>query len=138
MTAKEQVISSVKLWVDDKVDSMTASNPRMSVLAPRIKQGMGNMISKYEDSIDNVMLFFTDKEGNLDVGNFFEEGMKMFEELPVTHKKMMGIDIAIGKGEIVATPPDNFFTSLLMGNTGAVKLTTEDFIELKDLILNSK
>ena len=135
MTAKEQVISSAKLWINDKIESMTASNPRMSVIAPRLKQGMDNLISKYEDKIDNFMLFFTDKEGNLDVGDFFDVGIKMFQELPVSHKKIMGMDIAIGGGEIVAKLPDNFLVSMLVGNTGAVKLTSADIMEFKDLIL---
>ena len=47
----------------------------------------------------------------------------------------MGMDIAIGGGEIVAKLPDNFLVSMLVGNTGAVKLTSADIMEFKDLIL---
>jgi|GEM_PF-5663777 hypothetical protein len=134
MTAKEQVISSLEMWIDDKVDSMTSSHPRMSVLSPRLKQGFKNLVARNEKNIENTLLFFTDKDGKLDVGDVFEEAMKSFADMPVTRKSVMGMDIAIGKGEIVATLPQNVFTDFLFGGTGAFKFTADDFLDLKELL----
>lgn len=135
MEAKQQIITAIQMWADSKIDTVMASHPRMAVIAPRLKQGIQNLIAKNDKNIENTLLFFTDQEGNLDVGNVFEEAIKAFEEMPITHKHSMGIDFAIGKGEVVARMPDNFFTSFLLGDTGALKLTGDDIMELKELLI---
>lgn len=134
MTAKEQVISALELWADEKVDTMTASHPRMAMLAPRLKQGLKNIVARNEKNIENTLLFFTDKDGNLDIGDVFEEGIKSFGEMPVTHKSALGLDIAIGKGEVVVSLPENIITNFLFGGTGAFKFTSADIMDLKDLL----
>lgn len=134
MTAKEQVISTVSEWAEKHIDTITAANPRMAVFAPRLKQGLENYLYSKDGMLDNIMLFVTDKEGKLDIGDFFEEAVKMFDEMPIQTKHVFGIDINIGRGAIEAKMPDNFIMNMFMGNTGSLKFTSADFMELKTML----
>lgn len=136
MTAKEQLITTVTEWAEKHIDTIVAANPRLTVFAPRIKQGFENYLYKKDGMVDNVMLFITDKEGKLDIGDFFEEAMKMFDEMPIQTKKVFGLDVNIGKGAVEAKMPDNFLMNMLMGSTGSIKFTSADFMELKTLLMS--
>lgn len=134
MNAKEQVISTITEWADTHIDTIVEANPRMAILAPRLKQGLFNYLHQKENILDKGLLFITDKDGKLDVGDFFEEAVKMFDEMPIQSKKFFGLDVNIGRGAIEAKMPDNFFVNMLMGSTGSIKFTSADFMELKSLL----
>ncbi len=135
MTAKEQILSTVSEWADKQINSLVASNPRMSMFAPRLKQGLENYIDKNESKIDNMLLFVTDKDGKLDITDMFDEGMRMFQEMPVQTHKLMGLNTHVGQGAIEIKMPDNFLVSMFMGNTGSIKITTADIMELKQMLM---
>lgn len=135
MTPKEQIISTFENWASTKIDTLVSNSPNMAMVAPRLKNGMSNYIAKNSDKIDNMLLFFTDKEGKLDVGNFFEEATKVFDDMPIQTHKIFGMDLNVGKGAVELDIPQNFFTSMLMGSNNSVKLTSADFMEIKDLLM---
>lgn len=57
----------------------------------------------------------------------------MFKEMDIQEYKIGMIPITVGKGEIVAELPHNPLLDMVVGNLGKVKITSADFLELKEL-----
>lgn len=138
MTNKEQILNSAKTWIEQKVDAIVSANPRLNYIKPNIRNYIDNIFSKYEDKLDNAMMFITDKDGNLYVDDLFDGAMKILDEMPVETKSMFGFDLSYGKGAVELKMPNNFFMNLLVPNTGSIKLTQTDFAELKNLLSSIK
>lgn len=137
MNAKEQIVNTAKTWIDQKIDAVISSNPRLAYIKPNIKNYIENIFSKYEGRLDNAMMFITDKDGNIYMDDLFDGALKVLEEMPTETKSIYGFDISYGKGAIELKMPNNFFMNLLIPNTGSIKLTGADFAELKTLITSA-
>lgn len=62
-----------------------------------------------------------------------EKFVDMFKEMDIQEYKIGMIPITVGKGEIVAELPHNPLLDMVVGNLGKVKITSADFLELKEL-----
>lgn len=134
---KNKVVSSLDAWGNNLIDSFVADKPKLKPLSVYIKRGLTNGLAKYDNKIskgiDNAMLFIGDKDGNYDTSKVFDDVMAMFKDMDQTDLDLGPLKTTIGKGVIKIKIPDNMFTSMLFGDTGAIRITESDLTELKNL-----
>lgn len=126
---KSDLTSALQSWGEAKIDELFASKP---VIKHYAKKGLSNYLAKgkFENMIDNALLFIADSEGRIDSATLFDDALNIFNDMePVS----LG-SVTIGKGEIALTVPDNPLWGIVFGNLGKVRLTSEDIVELKALL----
>lgn len=137
ISLKDKMIDSLEAWADNRIDDFVTQNPKMKVASIYMKRGAKNYLArergKLEDTIDSASLFICDEEGNVDADMLFNDMMTMFREMEETTFGKGLLQGTIGKGVIRFKLPDNPIFNLMFGNTGAIKITEADFLELKDL-----
>lgn len=134
---KDKAINSLEVWIDGRIDDFVSQNPNMKVASIYMKRGAKNYLArergKIEKTIDNAALFICDEEGNIDSDMLFNDMLTMFKEMDEIPFGKSIIQGTIGKGTIRFNLPDNPVFNLMFGNTGAIKITEADFLELKEL-----
>lgn len=126
--------TAIQEWVEYRIDELFPNKPQTKVL---LKRGLNNYFSKADGKlngmIDNSLLFITDKNGTIDTDVAIDMFVDMFKEMDIQEYKIGMIPITVGKGEIVAELPHNPLLDMVVGNLGKVKITSADFLELKEL-----
>lgn len=134
---KDKMIDSLEAWADNRIDDFVSQNPNLKVASVYMKRGAKNYLArergKIENVIDNAALFICDEDGNVDGDMLFKDMMTMFKDMEETPFGKGLFQGTIGKGTIRLKLPDNPVFNLMFGNTGAIKITEADFIELKEL-----
>ena len=102
-----------------------------------MKRGAKNYLARergrIENTIDNASLFICDEEGNIDADMLFDDMLKMFKDMEETPFGKGMFQGTVGKGVIRLKLPENPVFNLMFGNTGAIKITEADLLELKEL-----
>ncbi len=126
--------TAIQEWVEYRIDELFPNKPQTKVL---LKRGLNNYLSradgKLNGMIDNSLLFITDENGTIDTDVAIDMFVDMFKEMDIQEYKIGMIPITVGKGEIVAELPHNPLLDMVVGNLGKVKITSADFLELKEL-----
>ncbi|RHI05069.1 hypothetical protein DW182_15790 [Bacteroides sp. AM16-24] len=134
---KNKTIDSLEVWIDGRIDDFVAQNPNLKIASVYMKRGAKNYLTrergKIENVIDNAALFICDEQGNIDADMLFKDMMTMFREMDETPFGKGLVQGTVGKGIIRLKLPDNPIFNLMFGNTGAIKITEADFLELKEL-----
>ena len=134
---KDKMIDSLEVWADNRIDDFVSQNPNLKVASVYMKRGAKNYLArergKIGDMIDSASLFICDGEGNIDADMLFKDMMTMFRDMDETPFGKGFIKGTIGKGVIRLKLPENPIFNLMFGNTGAIKITEADFMELKEL-----
>lgn len=134
---KDKLIDSLEVWADNRIDDFVSQNPNLKIASVYIKRGAKNYLAKKRgklgEMIDNASIFICDEEGNIDSDMLFDDMMKMFRDMDETPFGKGILQGTIGKGVIRFKLPDNPIFTLMFGNTGAIKITEADFLELKEL-----
>lgn len=135
---KENLKSSIQTWSENKIDTLCQDKPAFKAASVYLKRGFDNWMDREEGRIDgfvdNALLFITDKEGNIDSDMLIDDAITMFKQMDVVDYKFGAFPIHIGKGEISVDIPHNFFFDMIFGDIGKIRLTSEDLIELKELL----
>lgn len=135
---KEKVVDGLHRWMDGRIDQFVLDNPALAPVGKYLKRGVSNLITREDNriskGIDGLMLFIADGQGNYDMGMLFDDALSMFKAMPETPFDLGLLHGTAGGGVIRVRLPDNPLVSLFMGNTGAIKLTEEDFRELKAVL----
>lgn len=141
-TLKDKILDSLDLWLEERIDDMIKDNPSLAIPSVYLKRGCHNIINKYEgkisEGIDNAALFFTDENGNIDAKTVFEDIMKIFSSMEETSFDLGIIKGIVGKGKVSLTLPDNILTNIVFGSNKAITLNENDFLELKELLLEEQ
>lgn len=141
-TLKDKVLDSLDLWLEERIDDMIKDNTSLAIPSVYLKRGCHNIINKYEgkisEGIDNAALFFTDENGNIDAKTVFEDIMKIFSSMEETSFDLGIIKGIVGKGKVSLTLPDNILTNIVFGSNKAITLNENDFLELKELLLEEQ
>lgn len=136
---KDKLSESLQTWIDSRIDGLVSANPKLKVASVYLKRGAKNFIAKenasINDMIDNASLFLCDENGNIDADMLFNDVLAMFREMDEMPFGKGFIRGTIGKGAIRFALPDNPVTNIMFGNTGAIKITDADLIELKKLLV---
>lgn len=141
-TLKDKVLDSLDLWLEERIDDMIKDNTSLAIPSVYLKRGCHNIINKYEgkisEGIDNAALFLTDENGNIDAKTVFEDIMKIFSSMEETSFDLGIIKGIVGKGKVSLTLPDNILTNIVFGSNKAITFNEDDFLELKDLLLEKQ
>lgn len=141
-TLKDKILDSLDLWLEERIDDMIKDNASLAVPSVYLKRGCHNIINKYEgkisEGIDNAALFLTDENGNIDAKTIFEDIMKIFSSMEETSFDIGIIKGMVGKGKVSLTLPDNILTNIVFGSNKAITFNEDDFLELKDLLLEEQ
>lgn len=141
-TLKDKILDSLDLWLEERIDDMIKDNASLAVPSVYLKRGCHNIINKYEgkisEGIDNAALFLTDENGNIDAKTIFEDIMKIFSSMEETSFDIGIIKGIVGKGKVSLTLPDNILTNIVFGSNKAITFNEDDFLELKDLLLEEQ
>lgn len=131
---KGDLKAAIQEWVEYRIDELFPTKPQTKVL---LKRGLNNYLSKADGKlnsmIDNSLLFITDENGTIDTDVAIDMFVDMFKEMDIQEYKIGMIPITVGKGEIVAELPHNPLLDMVVGNLGKVKITSADFLELKEM-----
>lgn len=131
---KGDLKAAIQEWVEYRIDELFPNKPQTKVL---LKRGLNNYLSKADGKlngmIDNSLLFITDENGTIDTDVAIDMFVDMFKEMDIQEYKIGMIPITVGKGEIMAELPHNPLLDMVVGNLGKVKITSADFLELKEL-----
>lgn len=141
-TLKDKILDSLDLWLEERIDDMIKDNTSLAIPSVYLKRGCHNIINKYEgkisEGIDNAALFLTDENGNIDAKTIFEDIMKIFSSMEETSFDLGIIKGIVGKGKLSLTLPDNILTNIVFGSNKAITFNEDDFLELKDLLLEKQ
>lgn len=141
-TLKDKILDSLDLWLEERIDDMIKDNTSLAIPSVYLKRGCHNIINKYEgkicEGIDNAALFLTDENGNIDAKTVFEDIMKIFSSMEETSFDLGIIKGIVGKGKLSLTLPDNILTNIVFGSNKAITFNEDDFLELKDLLLEKQ
>ncbi len=139
---KDKILDSLDLWLEERIDDMIKDNKSLAIPSVYLKRGYHNIINKYEgkisEGIDNAALFLTDENGNIDAKTIFEDIMKIFSSMEETSFDIGIIKGMVGKGKVSLTLPDNILTNIVFGSNKAITFNEDDFLELKDLLLEEQ
>ena len=64
--------------------------------------------------------------------------MKIFSSMEETSFDIGIIKGMVGKGKVSLTLPDNILTNIVFGSNKAITFNEDDFLELKDLLLEEQ
>lgn len=130
---KQQIVGVGSKWITEQVDIAVEHNPRLAYISKRLKDGLCNTLANKIDKIDPYLPYFTDENGEFNIKSISEELLNAFSEMPIRDYEVMGLNMQVGKGQVVVMFPDNIFTNLLLDNN---KLLIEraDIQELINMI----
>lgn len=136
---KSRLMDSIELWAESRIDALAEANPHLRVVSAYIKRGMHNYFSMERERIGNMLerlsLFVCDADGNINTETLFTDAMGLLRSMPETQFDFSPLHITVGMGNIRIALPDNPFTSLLFGKTQSLRITEDDFLELKNMLM---
>lgn len=132
---QEKVKDSLKAWANNKIDILFPDKPQVRAI---VKNGISNIMCRVNDNInsyiDNLVLFLGDKDGNVDTDSMVDMAVNIFNEMEESSLDLGMVRIRTNRGELFIDLPNNIFLNMLVGNLGSVRLTSEDFKELKNYL----
>ena len=134
---KGDIKTNFQMWVESKIDALCAERPRLKYASVYLKRGLNNWMKKeevrFDNMVDNILLFVTDENGCVSPEIFIQDLIKMFEGMDVQQAQLGSFLVEYGKGEIKIAIPHNPFLDIVFGELGEVKITSSDLMEIKDL-----
>lgn len=129
---------SVRAWAENKIDELCVTRPRLKAASVYLKRGLNNWLDREENKVgemvDTLALFAADKDGNIDTDMLIEDAVNIFREMDMNYTEMGAFAVEYGKGAVTIHIPHNLFLDMIFGDLGQVKITAEDFLELKTLM----
>lgn len=140
-TLQQKLIQHLPQWIDNRIDSLVADNPAMTLVSAYLKRGAHNYFALNKERISTAItqagLFVADEQGDVNISTLFDDLKAMFEALPLYPFDLGFLHGTIGKGEIRISLPDNLFCNILFGNVQSVSIKADDFLVLRNLLLNN-
>lgn len=122
-------------WVSSQIDYLLPNKVTGRAI---LKNAASNMLNRFDsrinDGVDAAFILFADKNGNIDSDTIVDSLCSMLDEMSVTEYSFYGFDAKIGKGEVFVEFPHNFFSELIAGELGGVKITSADIKQIKDYL----
>lgn len=149
MYAKEEICNfkkdlkcNIKKWAEGKITSLCADRPKLKPASVYLKRGLNNWLdredARIDNMVDNVLLFVTDENGNIDTDVIMTDLIAMFKEMDVQQAVVGSFLVEYGKGEIVVHIPHHPLLDLIFNDLGQVKITSEDIWEIKDMFSSAE
>lgn len=136
---KDKAIATLQVWAEDRINGLVAGNPGLAMASVYLKRGVKNYLAREKERIggmiDDASMFICDANGNMDADALFSDFMSVFRNMGEISFGKGLIHGTIGKGVIRFILPENPITGLLFGNTGAIRITEADLMELKKMLV---
>ena len=144
MYAKEEICKfkkdlkcNIKKWAEGKIISLCADRPKLKPASVYLKRGLGNWLdredARIDNMVDNVLLFVTDENGCIDTDLIIDDLISMFKDMEVQQMTVGNFLVEYGGGEVVIHIPHHPLLDIIFGDLGQIKITAEDFVEMKEL-----
>lgn len=131
---KGQVKDAILAWAGAQIDQML---PDRIAARAMLKNAAGNLLARFDAKIDTgidaLFLMLGDKDGKIDSDTLVDTVCNLLKEMPPTDYALGPIGAKVGNGEIVAQIPGGFFSEMVVGNLGGIRVTTSDIQEFKNL-----
>lgn len=132
---KGKVKDAALSWISSQIDYLLPNKVAGRAI---LKNAANNLLVRFDDKInggiDAAFILFADQNGNIDSDTIVDSLCAMFEEMDVTEYSFYGFDAKIGKGQMSIEFPRSFFSELLAGELGGVKITSADIKQIKDYL----
>lgn len=134
---KSDLKNNIQAWTEDKIDKLSATRPKLKAASVYMKRGLNNWLAredmKINKLVDNMLLFVTDENGNINTDIIIDDLIKMFKDMDVRQAQVGFINVEYGKGEVKINIPHSPLLDLVFGDLGQVKITSEDILEIKKM-----
>lgn len=126
---------AIREWGSSKIEELLPEKP---ISRAFVKNGMNNILSMQDEKlnkwIEYIYLFMGNGQGSIDSDSMINTIVNLFNEMPKKEYHAGDFSFLAGGGELIISFPHNFLIEMLIGDTGSVKLTTEDILDFKNLI----
>lgn len=130
---KGSVKDAAMSWGCKKIDELLKNRDTARMFA---KRALGNFIARQDEKInsyvDNAFLLLADEAGSIDSDSAIDMFCGLLEEMKQQSYPLGPMVAKVGAGEVAFELPHNFLLDMFTGNMGVIKLTKDDFLELKN------
>lgn len=132
---KGDIKNAIVSWAGEKIDTLLPNKVASRAI---LKNALGNCLNRYSDEVDKgvdmVFLLLGDKEGNINSDTMVDTLCGMLDEMPQKSYSLGPFKAVVGRGTIDICLPGGFFSELIAGDLGGVKITTSDLKQIKNLL----
>lgn len=132
----DELLKVINVWIGQKVDALAATSPRLVLFAPRIKQGLSNILRQYSGKIEPFLPFITDEDGRMNIGSMRDEILAIFGDMPKGEYQFGEFTIYTDKASVKVQLPQGQLWGILFGDLKTVKFGESDVEDLIDLFNN--
>lgn len=128
-------------WSYNRIDDFANGNPMLLAIGNRLKKRIDNEVNFRSDQLDKymdeaAMWIVDDKEGNVSIGSAVDDIIAVLDGIPETPFKMGLLEGTFGEGKVSLLVPGGIVTSAILGKNNCITLKHNDFMALKDMIVN--
>ena len=131
ITNVQRINNAIDRMVSDLLGQLMPDNS----LRFRAKRGISKII-KEKLNIEMIAPFLEDESGNLDIDNLSSEIMELVATLPPQKMNFGPVEVAFSGQDLKISWPKNAISTLLVGDVGSVRLTSQDIAQLIEYIKN--
>lgn len=131
ITNVQRINNAIDRMVSDMLGQLMPDN----ALRFRAKRGISKII-KDKLNIEMIVPFLEDESGNLDIDNLSSEIMELVATLPPQKMNFGPVEVAFSGQDLKISWPKNVISTLLVGDVGSVRLTSQDIAQLIEYIKN--
>lgn len=135
---KGNLKTSLQDWGEGKIDALCEGKPRLKAASVYMKRGLNNWMENQDERInkmvDNSLMFIADKNGGIDSDMLIDDAVTLFKGMDKKQTELGMFLLEYGEGEVSVSIPHNVMLDMIFGDLGKIRLTAEDFLEIKDLL----
>ena len=132
---------SLVSWIDGRIDDFVKGKPVLSVAGSHLKRRIENEMIFHSDRINRYLneatMWVMDKDGTVKADLLVDDLITILKSMKNTPFDYGFLKGSVGEGAISIALPKGPITSLIFGNTEAIRINESDLLELKGL-LNDK
>ena len=133
---KGDIKDAITSWAGGQIDQLLPNKVASRAI---LKNAVGNYLNRYSEDldkgVDTIFLLLGDKEGNINSDTMIDTLCSMLDEMSTKSYGFGPFNATIGKGVIDIQLPNSFFSELVAGDLGGVKLTTSDLKQIKNFLV---
>lgn len=133
---KGNIKDAITSWAGDKIDQLLPNRVASRAI---LKNAMNNYLNRYSEEVDKgvdtLFLLLGDREGNINSDTMIDTICSMLDEMTPKSYGLGPFSATIGRGVIDIHFPNSFFSELVAGDIGGVKITSSDLKQIKNLLI---
>lgn len=133
---KGNIKDAIVSWAGEKIDHLLPNKVASRAI---LKNAIGNYLNRYSEDVDKgvdtIFLLLGDKEGNINSDTMLDTLCGMLDEMNPKSYALGPFEAIVGRGTIDVRFPNSFFSELVAGDLGGVKITTSDLKQIKNFLV---